>query len=87
MPKRLILSKYSIKIFFRKLVILYDNSVYVGYDNYSATGHDHIRTEIIEKIKQKHEINYIKINELKFNNSLSDEKRLDYLNSLGLNLN
>ncbi len=62
---------------------MYDNSFYVGYDNFSSTGHDILRTRILEKLKATQGFKYLKINELKFNSS-GLEDRLEYLKQLGL---
>ena len=65
---------------------MYNNSFYVGYDNFSSTGHDILRTRILEKFKATKGFNYVKINELKFNSSGSEEARLEYLKQVGLDL-
>ena len=69
------------------MIIVFDNSVYVSFDNFSSTGHDLLRIRILEKIKETKGLSYIKVNELIFNNFATEELRINYLAEKGLDLN
>lgn len=63
---------------------MYDNSVYVGYDNFTSTGHSNFRERILKKLKEIKGFDFIKLNELKFNKIPTEELKLEYLKEIGL---
>lgn len=70
----------------RKLLIVFDHTIYVGYDNFSPTGHNRIRKMILEKFKTTKGLSFINVNELRLNSCDTEENRIEYLKKEGLDL-